>query len=281
VLRTSTAVTTTNVGSAATAYNNITPVQLVASTPFDVAAFQLRCNSSIFSTGSRRDVAGAASSEYSIAGPFTWGGRATGSRMTLPLFIPAGTRLSLRIRTPVLSANTAWTLDLYQGVNRDSVGLPQRWMAYGLVDDATANARGTIATPGNTNTWGAWTAITTSTTYAHDLWLPQTDPGTFNGGTLAALTYRSQFAFASTTDAATAATNGTVVEGPGTVTGTTESCGSPYQGGTTALTQFGIGGDNFGLVYHPLAAGSAISFRGMCSGTADANAFAGSILAAL
>lgn len=283
--RTNTTPSTITTTTSATQYNNITPVEIVASTTYDVGMIHLRSGSSISTTATRTDtvvelMAGAASSEQTIVGPIPWGGRQTGTRLLLPIFIPAGTRLSIRVRSRRQSVALLWTLDTYPAGNRDNVGYPQKWVAYGLVDDASTAARGTIVVPGSSNAWGSWTQVVASTTHAHDLWLPMVDAGVMGNGTTTAINTRSQFAIASTTDAATMATNGTVWDQGGLRTSTTEQVWCDLQSSTAAApTGLGLAGQ--GLLYQPTASAATVAVRAMCSGTPDANSFSASILAAL
>ncbi len=281
IQRTNTSSTNTAVTSSATAYNNITPVQIVASTAFDVSMISLRINTAVSATGARSStvfdiMAGAASSEYVIAGPISVGYRSTGFTVNLPIFIPAGTRISLRVRSTRTSTTFNCQLEYAGEVNRDVSGLPQRWVAYGMSDDASANAQGTLVTPGASNVWGSWTSLTTSTTYAHELWLPMVDGGTTT--THSGRTYRSQWAIASTTDAATMVTNSTVWEGPGWTSTTAEAIGDAL---VTAAGNYGLGYVPNGIIYAPRGPGAAVSVRVMNSGANDTNAVGCSVLAAL
>ncbi len=278
---TPTTVTTT---TSATAYNNITPVQLVASTAYDAVWLTISNAAAIGATGARTStvfeiMSGGAGSETTIIGPVACGYQIGQAAWTFPIFIPAGTRLSIRVRSARTSAALTWRYMIGYGVNRDSVGLPQRWIAYGLSDDASANAQGTLVDPGNA-AWSAWSSLTTSTTYAHDLWLPIIDGGTQT--TVTAVTARSRWAIASTTNAATMATNATVWHGPWTITGTSETMGDGLFGGSTNAPRRvgGFGGPN-GIFYHPAAAGSAVSVSLRGSAAPSANSHGCSILAAL
>lgn len=271
--------TTTTSG---TAYNNITPVQLIASTQADASWFSIQNRAAISATGARSDtvfeiMAGAGGSEYTIIGPVAVGNRPTNCVWHFPIFIPGGTRLSIRVRSARLSTGISWNYHIgYGGINRDSVGYPQRWIAYGLIDDASSDAHGTIVAPGNA-VWGSWTSLTTSTTYAHDLWMPMVDGGTAT--TMTALTTRTRWAIASTADAATMATNATLWNGPWVSTTTAEVMNEGLYG-TGLSVSGGLGGPN-GIFYHPAPAGSAVSAAGRCSAAPNANALGCSILAAL
>lgn len=273
---------TTTFTTSATAYNNATPVELIASTPADASSIWIRWPANSVTATRTSSVfeimAGGSGSEYSIIGPITFGYSQQGS-IALPIFIPAGTRLSIRVRSARTSTAFAFARHIGYGPSRDGVGLPQRWIAYGVTDDASANAQGTTVAPGSA-AWGSWTAITTSTTYAHDLWLP-----ILGGGTTAAanaLIARLQVAAASTTDAATMATNATVWECGAQSWTTAEVFGDTANGtGTTSNYAYGTMGGPYAICYAPRAAGAALSARMYGSAAAAANQCAVSILAAL
>lgn len=282
VMRTNATLNVTSHTSSATAHTyNATWTTLVASTAFDSVGISIRLNTATASSGVRSDAlmvvgVGSAGSEQVVIGPVAIGFRSIGTIISLPIFIPAGSRIAIRHKSARTSLAIAYTVDLYGTTNRDTVGIPQRWVAYGLVDDAS-NSRGTQVTAGNSNGWGSWTALTTSTTYAHDLWVPVIDGG--SASTTTALSYRSQFAIASTTNAATMATNGTQWDGPLWATTTAELMNDQMR---SAAGNWAIGCtfDPGGIIYAPTQAGAAVSMRAMCSGTAEASCF-GSILAAI
>jgi hypothetical protein len=265
-----------------TAHTWGTPTQLVASTPADTVGICYKVNTSTSASGARADtlvelMIGGSGSETSLVGPIACAGRNGGVVYTLPLFIPAGSRISVRFKSNrVSTAFNSW-IDLAHGPNRDGVGLPQRWVSYGLVNDAS-NSRGTIITPGSSNAWGSWTSLTASTTYAHDLWVPIVDRGTSSSTTTT--TYRTQWAVASTTDAATMATNGTVWDGPMWANTTAEIMNDPVTF-TNSSPIIGVPFTPNGIIYSPRASGAAVSARAMCSGTPDSNATACSVLAAI
>jgi hypothetical protein len=269
------------VTTAATAYNNITPVQLVASTPADACGFTIR-HPSISVTNTRRSLvfeimAGGSGSEYTIIGPVSLG-HSTSGWFYVPIFIPAGTRLSIRTRATQTSAALQWgPYWLHHSPNAEAAGLPQRWVCYGLVDDASANAQGTSVTPGASGAWGSWTSLTTSTTYAHDLWMPMIDG--YDAASVAANQHNwSQFAIASTTDAATMGTNVTTLPGPQAYYSTSESIGEGLQQ-SASLGRMSPG-PRGGIVYSPAPAGSAVSARIMSNVTTPV-AMGCSILAAI
>lgn len=282
VLRTNTTESNVTVTTSATAYNNITPVQLVASTAFDATWVTLRIGTNLSAATTRSStvielMAGAAASEFVIIGPVSLGGRNNPMIISLPIYIPAGTRLSVRLRSARTSLATSITLDYFGGEDKHEVGYPQQWIAYGLTDDATANAQGTAVTPGASNAFGSWTAITTSTTYPHSLWVPVLDNRTQSlAGT--AGTLRSQFAIDTTTNAATEVTAGTVWDGPLLTYATTPAITDRY---LTVGCGVGLPISGNGIVYQPAPAGSAVSARAMFSTTLGNNLLGASVLAAL
>lgn len=272
--------TLTHTAPATTHTYNATWTQLVASTAFDADMFMLRLNTATAISGARSDYIvqlgiGAAGSEQVVfEAPI--GFKPVGTTFTLPLWIPAGSRIAVRHKGFVTVKALDYSFDYYGSANRDMSQVPKKWVCYGKVDDAS-NSRGTAVTAGNTNAWGSWTSLVASTTYPHELWVPVIDAGVV--ATSTALSYRSQFAIASTTDAATMVTNATVWEGPIWATTTAE-----LQTNTANITAgtwvYGHGVPDLGLIYAPRAAGEAVSMRAMCSGTAEASV-AGSILAAV
>lgn len=283
VQRTNTGVTTvSHTGGAAHTYN-ATWTELVASTPWDTSGFTLRLNTAIGSSAARSDTLvvigiGAASSEQVIVGPFTAGFKTTQFRLSLPLNIPAGSRIAVRHKSARASLAISYHIDLFRDVGPHVWRGPQRWVPYGNVDDAS-NSRGTAVTAGNSNAFGSWTSLTASTTYAHSLWFPLIDAGTASSST--ALNYRTQFAIASTGDSATIATNGTVWDGPIWATTTAEVQQDNMTSGGSGAWAMGDGRfSNNGLLYAPTTSGAAVSMKAMCSGTAEATV-AGSILAAV
>ena len=280
VQRNNTSVSTITHTSPATAHTYGTPTQLIASTPWPTVGINLRLNGATGVSGGRSDtivqlMIGGAGSETDLV-TVACGFSPAGRTIALPLYIPEGSRISVRHKSHRTSFGLGYTLDLFGGPTVDHAGLPTRWVSYGLVDDAS-NSRGTAVTAGNSNAWGSWTALTTSTTYPHSLWVPVVDGGTAD--TTTALNYRSQFAVASTSDAATEVTNSTVWDGPRWATTTAEQMtnqASPYGAfvlGSSAFSESGI-------IYAPRPEGAAVSMRAMCSGTAE-TACAGSILAAV
>ncbi len=259
-----------------TKHTDVTPVQLVASTPFDTTAIHLRVITATASSGVRCDATvevmiGGAGSETSLIGPVLIGYQPANGNLFLPIYIPAGSRLSYRVRGERLSVGYTACIDLYGQPNRDMPSLPQRWTSYGLVTDAN-NSRGTIVVPGASNAWGSWTSLTTSTTYSHSLWVPMIDGGTATA--ITAVTRRSQFAIARTTDAATMVTNGTVYDGPIWVGTTSEVINHTLTGAAWVV------GGPF-IIYDPKPDGSSVSCRMMNSGAVDSNGQGAAILAAV
>lgn len=277
-----TSITTVTTTTSATAYNNITPVELIASTAADASSLMIQLRTTNVAAATRTSgvfevMIGAGGSETPIIGPITFGYYNNQSTWNLPIFIPAGSRLSIRVRTTRTSIPLTWAYFIGYGMNRDSTGLPQRWIAYGMVDNGTSNAQGTDVTPGNA-VWGSWTSLTTSTTHPHDLWLPMIDGGSQTVHN--AVVTRTRWAIASTTDAATMATNATVWHGPWGSASTGESFGYGIQGSTSPFCVGGFGGP-YGIFYHPAAAGAPISVSARASAAPSTLSLGCSILAAL
>lgn len=103
----------------------------------------------------------AANSEVPIAQDITIGGALAFATLSLPLTIPTGTRISVRIRSIVASKSVTMAMSIYGG----GMGLESGYKAitYGQV---TASSRGTVlSSPTAINTTEApWTVITTGTT---------------------------------------------------------------------------------------------------------------------
>jgi hypothetical protein len=255
-----------------------TPVQLVASTAYDVCQIRVwniatHANSAARCDTSIQIMIGAGGSEVPIA-EFIFGARPAYSSYTIPIYIPSGTRISGRVAAGVVSRSLTWNLDYWGSPSRDYSELPSRWVAYGTNISSGVGAYGTDITAGGTNTWSAWTALTTSTTYGHGMWLPMIAAGTQTA--ITAVSYRSQFAIASTTDAATMVTNTTgIFEGPMLTGATTENLGQ-FNTATNPVT---VGPES--IIYAERPSGSAVSARVMCSGAATSGTTTCAILAAV
>ncbi|HET7739992.1 MAG TPA: hypothetical protein VFL67_05015 [Mycobacterium sp.] len=283
VLRSNATESNVTVTTSATAYNNITPVQLVASTAFDAHHLTLRIATNLGAATTRASTVvevmlGAAASEYTIIGPVSLGNRLNPMIISLPVYIPSGSRISVRFRCARISLALSVSVDYYGYMGGDTPTVPNRWIAYGLTDDATANAQGTSITPGASNAFGSWTSIVSAaTTYPHDLWVPVLDQST-QSATGTAGTMRSQFAIATTTDAATEVTAGTVWDGPMATIATTPSI---IDRGLTVGCGIGLPVGGNGIIYKPTPAGSSVSCRAMFSTTLGSNLLGASVLAAL
>jgi hypothetical protein len=216
---------------------------------------------------------GSAGNEQNIIGPVLIGGRLSNFGIALPISIPAGTRISLTVKGNGLSGTQVWHAILYKA---HPLGVyPQQWVAYGVNDTSTTH-HGVLVAAGATNTWGSWTAVTTSTDYEHELWMPMASSGT--ASTTSGRVYRFQFVGATTASAPTSSP-GTDSVWDDLLMGTTTS--EICYNSRWASTAVG------GLV-HPtwpfnqkLAAGSALSVRAYCSGTVDANAISAAVLGAI
>lgn len=255
-----------------------TPVQFIASTAFDVTQLRIWNIATHANSGLRGDTVidimiGAGGSEQSIA-TFIFGARPAYSSYTIPIYIPGGTRISGRVAAGVASRSLTWNLEVKGTMDDDMGALPARWVPYGLTLGSGVGAYGTNITAGSTNAWSAWTAITTSTTYSHSLWLPMVGCGVQT--TITAVNYRTQFAIASTADAATMFTNSTgVFDGPWFTGNTTESLGQF----ATATNPVHTGLES--IIHAERPSGSAVSGRAMCSGAATADTTTFAILAAV
>jgi hypothetical protein len=258
-----------------------TPTELIASTPFDSVAVTFRLLTAISVSGARSDsllqlYVGGSGSEQSVIGPVLFGGRVAGSSLTLPIAIPAGSRVSFAVKSARTSLALTAQAEVFGAPNVHTTGLPTRWVAYGLGNDSASASWGTAVTAGNA-AWGSWTSLTTSTTYPHDLWLPMLDNGT--AVVTANQDLRSQFALASTTDAATEAANGTAWEGPWKRLTATEQYMSMVTYGWAV--SMGAPWTSDGIVYAPRAAGSAVSVRAACSVSPAASSTGAAILGAV
>lgn len=252
------------------------PVQFVASTAEDSNILRIWNIASNANSGLRGDTAidimlGTAGSEYPIISGLLFGGRPAYSSYTLPIYIPAGSRISGRVASGATSRSLTWNIDTWRKTGMDRG--PSRWIAYGTNISSGVGAYGTLITPGNA-TFSAWAALTTNTTYSHDLWMPMTAVGT--GTAITALNYRSQFAIASTADAATMVTNGTGYFEGSWHTGTTAEIWGNFATGANPV--------HMGLqdvYYAPRTAAASVSARTMCSAAPDSNIASCAILAAV
>lgn len=188
-----------------------TPTQMVASVPFDVGFIALRFTSTQpQNTTQRTDtilelMVGGSGSEQPL---FTLpcGYRTIGTAAVLPVYIPAGSRLSIRHKGNTASKSISYGLDLFEA-HPNGPQPPSRWVAYGLVDD-NSNSRCMSIEPSTTaNTWGRWYTIAYGTTYPHELWVPLGDLGTTAESVAAESTI--EWAIETAADAPTASTNGT------------------------------------------------------------------------
>jgi hypothetical protein len=249
-----------------------TPVQLVASTAHDATVVKITNIAAVNNSGLRGDyafqlLAGGSGSEYPIIDCLLFGARPAYSEYTLPIYIPAGTRLSAKTAAGVASRAITFNIEYYGEYNRDMQGIPSRWVVYG----PGTPGYGKAVTPGNSSAWGSWTSVTLGTTYDHVLWLAMTGIGTAT--TVTAQNYRVQVALDSTSAAATIATNGTgLFELPWLTGSTTEQLGAH----NTATYPVIYGPEH--IIYAPRAAGWALSARATASSTADSNATTVAIL---
>jgi hypothetical protein len=277
---------TATITTPATTFTNSSITEIVASTPFDTNGIWVTVNTSQNTTGVRVStlldiLIGASGSEQMLIGPLSIGGHPLAANFWFPIFIPAGSRLSIRARSAYATRGMSVRINFSGSPNTDTVSLPQRWVAYGLVDDSS-NAQGTaLSLPASPPDFGNWTNLSSSTTYAHDLWMVTIDRGadtalpSTGGGYL-------QLALNGTSSAANELTNNT----------TFSTCNFDCRGTNTlsswvtpgqALTypfQFGCGPLS-PLIYAPKPAGSTIDVRAFLTTTFTSYALGASVLAAI
>lgn len=228
--------------------------QVVAALEEDVSLIVLRGNGAATSDVARTaciDIGvGAASGEQVVLEGFDIGQSASNPFWLIPLSIPAGSRVAARVQSSV-TTNCLLSFDFYGAGGLVGGGSHvAKWTTYGF---NAAASTGTAVTPGNTNTWGSWVQVGT-TSSEHDHWMFTGTMG--NNSATTAITYRTQWAFgANSTEAGTQATNGTHIEGPMWTMSTSE-----------AQTMLAFGGR---LDYCPVPSGAGIWCRAMASGTAQ------------
>lgn len=239
----------------ATAHAKGAWAQVVSALEEDVSAIVLRGNGASTSGAGRSyaiDIGiGAASSEQVILEGFDIGQSASNPFWIIPVSIPAGTRVAARAQSS-LTTTGLLSFDFYGGSGLLGGGpFISKWTTYGF---NAAASTGTAVTSGNTDTWGSWTQIGTTTSREHDAWMFTGTMG--NNAATTAVRYRTQFAIATnSTEAGTQVTNGTHTEGPMWTMSTAE-----------ASTMLQLGGI---VRYSPTPTGLGVWCRGMCSGTAQ------------
>ena len=188
--------------------------QVVSALEEDASLVVIRGNGAATS-GSGRAVAldlgvGAASSEQVVLEGFDVGQSSANPFWIVPISVPAGERVAVRVQSAVTN-NCLFSFDFYGSGGLvgggQAVGL---WTTYGF---NAAGSTGTAVTPGNSNAWGSWTQIGSTTSSEHDVWMFTGSMGANSATT--SIVYRTQFAFAAdATEAGTQATNDTMIEGP-------------------------------------------------------------------
>lgn len=229
---------------------------------------------------------GVSGSEQLTIGPISIGGFCVGSYIWLPIFIPAGSRLSFAARGAITGRGVGARVILAGSTNSDTVGLPQAWITYGLVDDSS-NAQGTSLPIGATDgSYGNWVTLTSSTTYAHDLWLPMIDRGSVTSTPTGGGYGNLQISFGGSSGGATEYTNNTLpnVCFYDSSDGYTLSA-NPSNGSITQIP-WAFGASPYSpILWAPKPAGSTIDVRlytGWVGGSApSANSFGASVLAAI
>jgi hypothetical protein len=163
-----------------------------------------------------------------------------------PIFIPAGTRLSYRMKTT--KYNTSQNDGNLRVKFFRNPPTPYEWIGSGITvygyDDA--NLRGTQFTSGASNSWGSWTQITASTTRPHR---------------------EMSFVLARNTDTVTDANRRYIVQfGIGSA-GSEHVISPLIFCDTQTWGAWGWTSGNRITVKYNIPAGSRISIRGMCSTT--------------
>lgn len=103
---------------------------------------------------------GAASSEVVIVPYINFGGKPEGYSYSIPIFIPAGTRIAIRMRSARLNNAQTYYVAL-RTTNRFFKPSPRALIGMGT---NAANSRGTDLPIGSAGVKGAWTQIISSTT---------------------------------------------------------------------------------------------------------------------
>lgn len=252
------AVAAVNVPTGGTAHTMGAWTELHASTGIDAAALALYGgghNSSGAASPALLDIGvGAAGSEQLLLPSLDVGFHSAGRLpLVVPVTIPAGSRIAARAQGLRTATNIAVAVDLTGEQTAAGDGAPgARWTAYGA--DA-ANSRGTSVTCGNSNAWGSWTSLGT-TSDDHDWWFAMMDMGADTGVT--SINYRFQLAVAPSTAAATSIAG-------------TEALFDIYWGTNSAEYIFPNGAVT--PVYAPAPAGSNVYVRGTAAGTARTTYF--------
>lgn len=162
----STAISTTVTGSAS-AHTKGAWSQVIASTGGDVNEIVLWSTAAIAVSGSDSSTLldigiGGSGSETVIVPDLNLGGTAAGHLIRVPVFIPGGSRVSLRLQSAITSKTYAASVALIGGAGWGRRAPTRRATTYGA-NSATSGGV-TIDDPGASNTDGAWTEITSSTT---------------------------------------------------------------------------------------------------------------------
>jgi hypothetical protein len=141
--------------------------QMIASTTYDAYGVVLATREGIDASAQNRaclvDIGIGGSSSEAVLIPDVVVGQNTGSRrIEIPMYVPAGSRISCRVAGATASQAIELSVNV---VNSGGWWHPYnlcRAVAYGI--DATGSTGTALATPGGTNTKGAWTQLVASTT---------------------------------------------------------------------------------------------------------------------
>jgi hypothetical protein len=246
-----------NVPTGGTAHTKGSWTTLVASTAIDASVLRLYMGGHT-STGVASpalvDIGiGSASNEVVILSNLDVGNHGGPLNLQIPMTIPAGTRIAARAQGARTAVNITIAADLNgeQGLAGSNIPTAAVWTSYGV---STASSIGTAITPGNTNTWGSWVSLGT-TTSEHNFWLALFDMGA--NTTVTSITYRIQLAVAANTTEASAMATANVLQGD-----------TIWFSNNTEYSIYQSPHSNF-AVSAPTASGLNIYARGAASGTAQ------------
>jgi hypothetical protein len=141
-------------------------VQMVASTPFPVSGLRVHLGKvgiAVAATNAQASLdigVGLANFEVAVAQDIAIGGALPFASWDIPLSIPMGSRICVRLRSSVASKSTTMAMHLWGG----GLGLEGGYKAVTL-GAVTTGSRGTILTaPTSLNTKAAWTVLSAATT---------------------------------------------------------------------------------------------------------------------
>lgn len=140
-------------------------VQAIAATTSDIHAVEVHATTDVATgntnTASLVDIGtGGSGSETVIVADIGFGHLLAGAVVEVPVFIPSGTRVALRMQSVVTSKAVTFAV---RGKTRSGSSVPARYCTTYGAD--TSASRGTVlGVPGAADTHGAWTELTAATT---------------------------------------------------------------------------------------------------------------------